>query len=778
MNLLRIVFLTLLFSLSFVLASPPGAQLGYVDVIVQTDGSQEAVTQKIEALGGEVRKVYRNVPALSVRIVATDLNLLAASAGVVKVEKDRLVMLDPLKGRPVWHQQIGLEKSPHRRIVPAQAAEVVRSPKGYANVLLTGALEIWEQTGFGEGSIVAVVDTGVAPNAALQHAVIGAPGFPNGYSVIPDGEATDFDNHWHGTMVAGVIASAVLLELSDPADPLYMAIAAHMPELLPADPSESLIVPVLGQAPGAKIYPVKVFPKNGDGTPHSLIMEALDHVLTLKKTGALDIDIVNMSLGGLTLYEGGDTFDRFVEELVKANILVVCAAGNAGPVPNSLGSPGTSFGSLAVGALDYPLPSRVFYEFLGNLFGFAPGMGRIMRPGDEVRVVNFSSRGPLSDGRAGPEITALGTWNFGLFPDNSVNWVTGTSFSSPTVAGVAALLNASWETKHGETAPAKLEAALLKSANRNVVGGHWRRARDQGNGVVDAPGALAALNKNSSRGEDGDEDSEDEEDGENGSSGKLKANILDRPVKGKTRTWNSGTVSLDPGETYDAILEVNEYTSKVTVEVYDIQAPDNFATSLVPNALEVQVQSAKRSDIPPVVGGYLLAPPYGEPLTIQIEDGAWTLAGDPAPIAIQPMEPGLIKVTLAGDFVNEHPIKFKARVTRVNDRKPLRGALAKGAINNGDTFVFPIEIPAGISAATFDLQWKRDWSQFPTSDVDLLIFRAVGVDGAELVSFDAATVNAPERAVLQNPQEGTYYLLVNGFEVHKPDYYELFMKLE
>jgi len=49
-------------------------------------------------------------------------------------------------------------------------------PEGYANFLYTGAALTWSETLMGDGSVVAVVDTGVTPNVFLAHAVIGAPG--------------------------------------------------------------------------------------------------------------------------------------------------------------------------------------------------------------------------------------------------------------------------------------------------------------------------------------------------------------------------------------------------------------------------------------------------------------------------------------------------------------------------------------------------------------------------------------------------------------------------
>ena len=75
----------------------------------------------------------------------------------------------------------------------------------------------------------------------------------------------------------------------------------------------------------------------------------------------------------------------------------------------------------AAAATDEAVPSRIFYEYLGLARGAdgvpgtgdeEAGQGLLMRPTAETRIVNFSSRGPASDGRLKPEIAALGTWNF------------------------------------------------------------------------------------------------------------------------------------------------------------------------------------------------------------------------------------------------------------------------------------------------------------------------------------------------------------------------------
>jgi hypothetical protein len=76
--------------------------------------------------------------------------------------------------------------------------------------------------------------------------------------------------------------------------------------------------------------------------------------------------------------------------------------------------------------------------------------------------------------------------------------------------------------------------------------------------------------------------------------------------------------------------------------------------------------------------------------------------------------------------------------------------------------------------ATFDLTWHRDWNSFPTADLDLLILDSE----FNLVSVDAATLNAPERAIIEAPAAGMWYALIMAYQVDHPDNYDLHVNIE
>jgi subtilisin family serine protease len=137
---------------------------------------------------------------------------------------------------------------------------------------------------------------------------------------------------------------------------------------------------VLQAAPDADIVAVKVMGDDGSGRPSDII-KGLLWVVQQKLDGKLDVDVINMSLGG-----GPDGYpdnehpiNRAVELATQAGITVVAAAGNSGPDGNTIGSPAESANAIAVGS--------------------------VLHPG---QLSEFSSRGPTEDGLTKPDVLAPG----------------------------------------------------------------------------------------------------------------------------------------------------------------------------------------------------------------------------------------------------------------------------------------------------------------------------------------------------------------------------------
>jgi hypothetical protein len=166
----------------------------------------------------------------------------------------------------------------------------------------------------------------------------------------------------------------------------------------------------------------------------------------------------------------------------------------------------------------------------------------------------------------------------------------------------------------------------------------------------------------------------------------------------------------------------------------------------------------------------------GDSVQFELQDGHWIGRGLGEVVArwAPALQPGLWRVAVFGSEFNESPVSCRLRVTRENYRTLPPNRIAQGSIKWGDILFVPAEIPAGTKRATFELRFHRDWSKLPTSDVDLVILDSKGV----LVSLEGATDSAPERAVLTNPAPGTYTAALIGYELYKPDEYELFLTLD
>lgn len=144
------------------------------------------------------------------------------------------------------------------------------------------------QRGFGIG--VAIVDTGID----LAHADLSPLGSAS-FNAFRAGAAGQDDNG-HGTHVAGTVAAR--------------------------DNS----IDVVGVAPDATVYAVKVLNSRGSGTD-STIIAGLNWVLNNATGVSPDIRVVNMSLGRAASTSDGPLHTA-VKNVVAANITVVVAAGN------------------------------------------------------------------------------------------------------------------------------------------------------------------------------------------------------------------------------------------------------------------------------------------------------------------------------------------------------------------------------------------------------------------------------------------------------------------
>jgi subtilisin len=211
----------------------------------------------------------------------------------------------------------------------------------------------------GKGIKVAVLDTGID----FLHPDL-APNFKGGVSFVPG--QTLMDGNSHGTHCAGTVAAAI---------------------------NGSGVV---GVAPAASLYGVKVLANNGSGN-WSWLIAGIDWCIQNQ------MRVLSMSLGG-----GGAplALETMCNTAWNRGLLLVAAAGNAdgGPGANTVGQPATYASVIAVSAIDS-----------ANL------------------IAGFSSRGPKV------ELTAPGVNVLSTVPGGGLGTKSGTSMACPHVSGAAVL---------------------------------------------------------------------------------------------------------------------------------------------------------------------------------------------------------------------------------------------------------------------------------------------------------------------------------------------------
>ncbi|MGW0424591.1 S8 family peptidase [Streptomyces sp. NPDC003015] len=276
-------------------------------------------------------------------------------------------------------------------------ARAVQGEAG-GNVTQIGAPDAWAAGYDGKGVKVAVLDTGIdTTHPDLASLVTESKDF--------SGTGSTDDRIGHGTHVAATVAGS-----GARSGGLYR-----------------------GVAPGAEILNAKVLDDSGEGSASSVIAG-------LEWAAAQGAKVANLSLGH-TDTPGNDPVETAVNALSRSTgMLTVAAAGNDGPGPGTLSSPGTAESALAVGAVD----------------------GR-------DRIAGFSSTGPTADSALKPDITAPGVdivsakAAHGELGDPAADGyvsMSGTSMATPHVAGAAAIL----AQRHPDWTGEQIKQALTASA--------------------------------------------------------------------------------------------------------------------------------------------------------------------------------------------------------------------------------------------------------------------------------------------------------------------------
>ncbi len=306
------------------------------------------------------------------------------------------------------------------------------------NLEQVNAPKAWNEGFYGDGVVVAIMDTGVDPeHPSLSNQYRGnLPGHSHETSWFDaTGEHLNnnepLDQTGHGTHVAGIILGGT-----------------------PDNP--------LGVAPNARWIGVNIFTRGHAWESH--IIKAFQWLMAPGGNPDHAPDIVNCSWATRPDFATDDLQWELLHNLEKAGIFIVFAAGN-----NAGDGPGSPAG--------YP---------------HAFSVGAVTQKGDEgVVVADFSSKGPIHwDGikYTKPEITAPGTGIRSAWLNGGFSTMDGTSMAAAHVSGVSALL---LQSKPG-LSPGAVRHILLQTAYRDPVWADQEARPDNafGYGVVDAQAAV------------------------------------------------------------------------------------------------------------------------------------------------------------------------------------------------------------------------------------------------------------------------------------------------
>jgi len=366
------------------------ARMDFCDITTMQDMGSVPLSFDGTLVGHDINSY--DLPIISGSFSKKEIKAIENDVDVEMVEDDPIAYAMPMI-QPAEEQTAPVEQRAPISVedVPSASAEVL--PWGVNRI---DAERAWNVTR-GAGIRVAVIDTGIdASHQDLRSNFAGGASFVPGESYI--------DGNGHGTHVAGTIG---------------------------ARQNGS---GVIGVAPNCKLYAVKALNNSGQGN-YSWIISGIIWCVRMK------MDVINMSLGG-----GGhvQAFQNACDFAFQKNVLIIAAAGNAGPNDDTVQFPGRYDSVISVSAID--------------------------ASGD---IATFSSRGHQVD------ITAPGVNILSTLPGNRYGRKNGTSMAAPHVAGAAALTISS----HRFTPAATIRQTLLKTADNLGISG---RDNEYGHGLIDA----------------------------------------------------------------------------------------------------------------------------------------------------------------------------------------------------------------------------------------------------------------------------------------------------
>ena len=282
----------------------------------------------------------------------------------------------------------------------------------YDQINLINGIPLHDAGFRGEGMVIAVLDAGfnlvdtdlLFDSLRNDGRILGTKDF-----VTPGGNV--YEGHWHGRMVLSTMA-------------------ANIPGLM------------IGTAPKASYWLLR-----SENSAQEYIAEEYNWVSAAEFADSVGADVINSSLGYTEFddpsqnhtyadMDGNTAISTIGADIAaQKGILVVNSAGNSGDDAwYYISSPADGDSVFTIGAVD-----------------------------NDGNYAIFSSKGPTADGRIKPNIVATGWGTTISDGNNSITYGSGTSFSSPIIAGMSACL---WQAMP-EKNNMEIQDAIMQTASQH-----------------------------------------------------------------------------------------------------------------------------------------------------------------------------------------------------------------------------------------------------------------------------------------------------------------------
>ncbi|MDA0772667.1 MAG: S8 family serine peptidase [Cyanobacteria bacterium] len=357
-------------------------------IVTLKDSARNNATQLAKNYGLSLGHVYAHaLNGFSAVVPDNKLAALTADPSIRSIEQDMIVYATAKPDKPGGKPGGGGSEPPSLQVLPTGI------DRANADSSLTAAIDGIDT----ELNVdIAIIDTGVD----LRHPDLNVVNDVN-FTSNKNGN----DDHGHGTHVAGTVA-------------------ARDNEL-----------GVVGIAPGARIWAVKVLDRRGQGFLSNVIA-GIDYVTA----HASEIEVANMSLGG-SGNDGSSSYHTAIINSVNAGVTYVVAAGNET--------------DDAANHIPAAFDEVITVSAIADSDGQSGGLGSNTSYGADDSFASFSNYGADVD-IAAPGVNIYSTWK-----GQSYNAISGTSMASPHVAGAAAL----YLVNNPAASPAQVKTALINAAS-------------------------------------------------------------------------------------------------------------------------------------------------------------------------------------------------------------------------------------------------------------------------------------------------------------------------